>query len=343
MEIVASMMRRAIVLLPFFIFFGSWSVLTAAGAVLATTSSGQQALRTFTGWLPENVAADIGSPTYWLLLLLPFAVVPATGWVGYRLARSAVPSASAEVSTPMLLVLSATGFAYCFWTLYSIGYWVPGLLFDELGYSALILRRVAIIESAGFLFYAVIYAILPMCSALFLAKLLKRWSWPDFVGLMCTFAACYYLTFAIYMKLPLVIYFGTLGLAVIFSRRGWLLLPVIAVAAVGTFLSLQSLIGGGTSKGTRLHRHRDRRFATGLLLHPGSVPRTRDILLRFRVLRLSCRHLGASDNSRRGCGSPKPYFRASISMNKPLSGKNLRKNQRGHNFLASASSAPRRR
>ncbi|MEQ8295502.1 MAG: hypothetical protein RIB55_03365 [Nitratireductor sp.] len=238
------MMRRAIVLLPFFIFFGSWSVLTAAGAVLATTSSGQQALRTFTGWLPENVAAHIGSPTYWLLLLLPFAVVPATGWVGYRLARSAVPSASAEVSTPMLLLTSATGFAYCFWTLYSIGYWVPGLLFEELDYSAFIARRVAIIESAGFLFYAVIYAILPMCSALFLAKLLKRWSWPDFAGLMCTFAACYYLTFAIYMKLPLVIYFGTLGLAVIFSRRGWLLLPVIAVAAVGTFLSLQVLIGG---------------------------------------------------------------------------------------------------
>ena len=241
------MMRRAIVLLPFFIFFGSWSVLTAAGAVLATTSSGQQALRTFTGWLPENVAAHIGSPTYWLLL--PFAVVPATGWVGYRLARSAVPSASAEVSTPMLLLTSATGFAYCFWTLYSIGYWVPGLLFEELDYSAFIARRVAIIESAGFLFYAVIYAILPMCSALFLAKLLKRWSWPDFAGLMCTFAACYYLTFAIYMKLPLVIYFGTLGLAVIFSRRGWLLLPVIAVAAVGTFLSLQSLIGGVRRRG----------------------------------------------------------------------------------------------
>ncbi len=238
------MMRRAIVLLPFFIFFGAWSVLTGAGAVIATTSSGQQALRTFTGWLPENVATHIGSPTYWLLLLLPFAVVPATGWVGYRLARSAVPSANADVSTPMLLVLSATGFAYCFWTLYTIGHWVPGLLFEELSYIAFIARRVAIIESTGFLFYAIVYAILPMCSALFLAKLLKRWRWADFAGLLCTFAACYYLTFAIYMKLPLVIYFGTLGLAVIFSRRGWLLLPVIAVAAVGTFLSLQSLIGG---------------------------------------------------------------------------------------------------
>ncbi|PSM17077.1 hypothetical protein [Nitratireductor sp. StC3] len=238
------MMKRAIVLLPFLIFFGAWSVLTGAGAVLATMPEGQQAMRSFTGWLPDDVAAHIGSPTYWALLLLPFAVVPAAGLVGYRMTRSAAPNARADISSTSLLLLSATGFLYCFWTLYSIGHWVPGLLFEELSYPAFIARRVAIIEAAGFLFYAVVYAILPMCSALFLAKLLRTWTWVDFVGLLGTFAACYYLTFSIYMKLPLVIYFGMMGLAVIFSRRGWLLLPVIAVAAVGTFLSLQSLIGG---------------------------------------------------------------------------------------------------
>lgn len=235
-------------LLPLVIYLVAWTGLTALGATITLFDWGQEHLRLFLGNIPQNVSEEIGTSSYYLLLLMPYVVVPAFFFAAYGISKkyiSIIQCEFAKVSSGALMVVAVSAITFCLWKLNSIDTLYPGLLVYDLTYDQYILKRTEIINSAGFIFYGLVYAVIPMSSVLFFSRMIyHRCSIFDISGLVLTFAATLYFTVAIYMKLPIIVYFMLIAFSVLLSGRKLFLFPVIVVMAVATLLSLHVVMGG---------------------------------------------------------------------------------------------------
>lgn len=223
---------------------------TVAGAMVMLLPGGEQALRLFLGYLDPAVAQDIGNSTYLTLLLAPFAIAPIFAVAGLRMTRSAlgiVPARTLQnISYPAvaLWLMTAAATIYCLMKLAYAGALYPTVLADGHDYNEQMLERARLMAEMRFVFYAVVYAIIPTLSALFFARFLHRRNWKDLAGFAVTCLLFTYLVIVIYLKAPFLVFFILLAVVVVVSRANLLYIPALLVLTTAMFLSMQVMIGG---------------------------------------------------------------------------------------------------
>jgi hypothetical protein len=233
--------------LPLIIFLSGWTLLTAIGATFVLTKEGYLSLEAFLGWTPtEYIGEALGGGEYMILLLSPYFVVPlfavVSYWgVGKLLSQHSIIIKFSRRANFAILFVSTI---FCIYKLFINDYIVPQLLIKNLTYIESIQLRSESISNLGFLYYGIIYAIIPMCATMFFASWIRERLFIDIFGLTLSFLIFFYLAFTTYMKAPFLMFFIMLGMVVFVIRRGWIYLPALGAAAIGTFLTLQVLIGG---------------------------------------------------------------------------------------------------
>jgi hypothetical protein len=232
------------------VYLGAWSGLTAFGAVIFHFAP--NTLWSFLG-RPEpfgNVA--LGGTNYWLLLILPYMIVPPVmyiSWVGSAILLNRWKKGvlfEVEVKPLPLFALAALSGVYCLSRLIETGHAVPGVLLTSGDYLQNIRERADIISREGFIFFAIIYAAIPVISSMFFSRLLAHFSVNDAIGFVATFILFYYLALSIYMKAPFMVYFVMLALTVVLMRTNWLWIIALVGLAFATLISMQMLMGGAT-------------------------------------------------------------------------------------------------
>jgi hypothetical protein len=242
--------------LPLLYLVGAWAATTAAGASILLFPGGIDALEQFLGGgVSSEVIDDIGKGVYLALLYLPFIIWPLFGLIGLRATRTALRSgfgrlvpAYGGIDSRWLWAVSAVAAAYCVMKLHTAGGLYPSVLMSGAGFNEQMIERSRLMGEMRFVFYAVVYAVVPALAALFFAKFLERHRWSDLAGFALLYLFFYYLTVAIYLKAPFLVFFLLLTAVVLAARASLFYIPALAVLAVGTFLSMQVMIGGIVSK-----------------------------------------------------------------------------------------------
>lgn len=223
---------------------------TVAGATVMLLPGGKEALHEFLGYLDPTVAQDIGNSTYLILLIAPLVLAPIFALAGIRITRSVLamvpPRTLKNIKCPVaaLWLMTAAAIAYCLLKLGQAGALYPAILLERRDYNAQMLERARLMGEMRFIFYAVVYAVIPTLSALFFARFLHRRNWGDLAGFAVTWMFFTYLVVVIYLKAPFLVFFILLATVVVVSRASLLYIPALLVLAVGTFLSMQVMIGG---------------------------------------------------------------------------------------------------
>jgi hypothetical protein len=178
-------------------------------------------------------------------------LVPVGAIVGLRAAdvkladRSAALIVKEERSIiPIVYVIACACSVYCLWKLFSTGAYFPNLYFDRtLFCDARLVRRTELFTELRYLYYAFAYAVIPIGATVALLSWTSTGRRLHVIMFAVLFAAVLYLNLVLYMKANLVIFFVTLLLACIVARTPFRVHIWLGLAAVGSLLAMQALIG----------------------------------------------------------------------------------------------------
>jgi hypothetical protein len=237
--------------LPLLTYFIAYSATTVVGAAALLDDTGLREFRIHQPMFRPEDYTLIGSPTYWILLLAPFAVVPVGAALGLRGAdiklvdRLAAFVAKDDRSiVPLVYSIAGACSMYCLWKLLSTGAYFPDLFFDRtLFCDARIVRRAELFSELRYLYYAFAYAVIPIGATVALLSWTstgRRFHGATFVALLL---AVLYFNVVLYMKASLVVFFLTLLLACIVARASVRLHITMALLTVTCLLLLQGLLG----------------------------------------------------------------------------------------------------
>lgn len=227
---------------------------TVVGAALILTPFGMDQLQQFLSHDAARTFRTLGSPVYIALLVAPAIAVPVSAgvfaWLSLKLFRQGLVEKALRhipVSPIVLYAMTFAALLYCFLKLYWVGSLFPEtLVAADSNYAQKILQRTELMGELRFTFYAVVYAVIPMLSVLFFARFIRRGrKLPDLAGAVINYLAFSYLIFAVYLKAPLLILSLMLALAAILAGAKLIFyLPALLVVAIGTFSTMQILMGG---------------------------------------------------------------------------------------------------
>lgn len=233
------------------IYLTSWTALTAMGAVIFAILPAQLWGFLFsTKPLPHAI---LGGADYWAMLILPYLILPVFALATYWATRAAVSDALQQLhldirSGPIFVVMLVAS-AYCFYKLRATGHLNLAFLRSSSDYAKNLDGRIAAINDLHFLFYCVVYSVLPMTGCLFLSRWLKDRSVVDLLGLAFNTVIFAYLVLAIYMKSPFVIYVGLLAIAAMLTIKiRWRYVVAFGAAAIAVYVGAQALQGTSDSR-----------------------------------------------------------------------------------------------
>jgi hypothetical protein len=234
--------------LPSLVFLFFYTVTTVIGSLWFITRSGQSDLfRMLTG-MSKQVAADIGSPTYLSVLLLPIVITPAFAFIGIRLVQKVSRSVGPlrrlthpEVKTLPLMALSAAAVAYCIYCLAINHALVPDV---HGSYQENILRRAELFDRLGSLFFLITYGFLPILTVIFLARLMKEKKLVDLISFLVMYVAFQIIIFDTLAKSHLLVVSIMLICAVLIARASIWYIPAIAVTSIACFLTANAVLNG---------------------------------------------------------------------------------------------------
>lgn len=230
------------VILPVIVYLLAYVATSILGAAVLLTEFGQRQAQIFLPDFDPDRMQTFGSALYLALLFAPLLLVPAFAVVGLRTGDAAIRRLVhfkiADPSTGMLYALMVVFAGWCFYKVATTGYLVPELIFDR-GKTCQdrIIRRVELFAQLRYVFYAFIYAALPLVSTMFLIKGIRGRNVSDFVGFGITFVLIFYFYASIYMKTPFQIYFLMLLVGLLATgMRWWKAFPIIGCLAAIVFV-----------------------------------------------------------------------------------------------------------
>ena len=237
--------------MPLLIYFAAYTATTVIGAAALLDDVG---LREFEinqpMFHPENYPL-IGSMTYWVLLLLPFFLVPVGAAAGgyaanFKLADrlSDFVNRDEKYIIPIVYWIAGACTAYCLWKLIATGAYFPALYFDRtLNCNARLMRRIELFGELRYLYFAFAYAAVPIGATVALLSWKKDgrgFRAGIFVALL---TAVVYLNIVLYMKANLVIFCLVLLFGCILAKVPFRFLLALGLFAVACLLLMQGLLG----------------------------------------------------------------------------------------------------
>jgi hypothetical protein len=236
---------------PLLIYFIAYTATTVIGAAALLDDAGLRAFELHQPMFRPEDYPLIGSTTYWLLLLMPFFLVPVGATLGFRAADIKLLDRLAayvtrEQSPIVLIVYSIVGACagYCFWKLISTNAYFPDLFFDRSIYcNARLVRRTELFSELRYLYYAFTYAVIPIGATVALLSW-KNTGSPFHTAIFAILlAATLYFNFVLYMKANLVVVFLTMLLAGIVAKARLRFLIALGSAAIVCMFLMQTLLG----------------------------------------------------------------------------------------------------
>ncbi|MET4197297.1 hypothetical protein ABIB96_001285 [Bradyrhizobium sp. LA3.X] len=227
------------VYLPLAIAIGAYVLTTGIGAAIFPSSFGQEQIIAYVGGEPR--LHTLGSLTYWALLLVFPIVLPPAAVLGSRIINGLVASDASRVPVWLPLAVALVMIAYCLSRLSMFGGlssitapWDQGLC-----YETKILRRAALQNVLGTLYFSFAFASLPMLGCYLLARGTMERSPPALLSCAILSIFIVGLDLATMQKAPAFIYLLMVTLTLTLSgfgtfRSAALVLPT----AVALFASL---------------------------------------------------------------------------------------------------------
>lgn len=226
--------------LPLFVFSGSYVITSAIGATIIGIL-GIEYLEEIKFGLATESLHEIGSVKYWFLVYLPLIIPPMmVSFLGSspKAKVAARPLLAQDLCFPStFVVVLAASVLFCIYCLKASGFSVSlsswGNLASE--FSDLMALRSEIRESAGFLFFRIVYVALP---ALSFAALYQAWkhrtaTWMVLFGISALATA--WLGLATIQKSLLLVYLGSLAIGLVVLKVAKVK-HLVAVALIGCTL-----------------------------------------------------------------------------------------------------------
>lgn len=190
---------------------------------------------------PLSWMTTLGTPLYWTLLLSMVIVTPIVALATERAIANRLPAVDVPLWIP--LALAAAMLTYCFTKLALAGGLTAQEALDRsVCYEQKIERRVALMKLLGNHYYSLVYSSLPIVACYLLARSLLRKDRIAGAAFLALSAAILWLSVAMVMKAPVLIYLGFVTLTLMMCGFGWFRTPAIMVPlAIGVFLVLSNL------------------------------------------------------------------------------------------------------
>lgn len=184
----------------------------------------------------------IGSPTYLMLAYLPVIIVPLTAWLTVKLLKKPagtlqkfMPS-ELKIATPVLWAIALISIVYCTLTLHGAGALDTGLLSGE-DYYAKTIRRLNLLESLGFTFFAFAYGINLIIPVLaFIAYIMQGKKISDLILFIVSFVFFLFTISATYSKSQILVYLVMMITAFILTRAQLKYIVTISAISVIAFV-----------------------------------------------------------------------------------------------------------
>src|SRR5262245_13382497 len=228
--------------LPLLVFLCSYMATTAIGAIALLTPFGAQHLQYFMGTDAIVHMRTLGTPFYWTMLLVPFALVPLGAAAGYRISAALgfEQHVLKDVWQPGAALILALGVTYCAYKLQAVGGLLPISAVDpSICVHEKIIRRAELIDSLGNHLYFFLGGVLPIIAAVFMTRFVQQ---GDRVALLlyviCTLAAIW-LSLAVFMKAPVLIFLiASMCTALLAGARWWRAVPSFAALSLAVYAVL---------------------------------------------------------------------------------------------------------
>ena len=191
--------------------------------------------------VPLPWMTTLGSLVYWTLLLSLIVVTPVVALATERATANRLPTVDTPLWIP--LAIAAVLLTYCFTKLALAGGLTAQEALDRsVCYEQKIERRVELMKMLGNHYYSFAYSSLPIVACYLLARSLLQKDRIAGVAFLVLSAAILWLSIAMAMKAPVLIYLGFVTLTLMMCGFGWFRTPAIMVPlAIGIFFVLSNL------------------------------------------------------------------------------------------------------
>lgn len=224
----------------------------AAGMFYAVVPGGTAIMKVIGIDIPSDVSAEIGTPLYFSLLLLPLLIVPITAFAANRVAaRAMIPMAlfipEMRINRAALVGIAVASFGFCLFRLYqfdalNLDVLACGQLHDKLQ------TRMSLLNGLGYPFFFFAYGvnmILPILAYVAYDKQgREKIDFLIFVACLVGLAGIVALT---YSKSPLLVFAIMMTTAVLAARSPLKYLVMTAVLCFGVFFGLSAVINASES------------------------------------------------------------------------------------------------
>src|SRR5262245_16276211 len=213
------------VVLPLLVYVLAYIGTSILGATLLLTDFGQGQAKIFLLTFDPTRMQTFGSALYLWVLFAPLLLVPVFAAVGVRMGDAVRRLVHAKIADPSTGLLYALMVMFAGWCLYKIaitGYLIPELILDRTkNCDDRIIRRVELFAQLRYVFYAFVYAALPLVSTMFLIKGIRSGKMADFLCFFISFILIFSCCASIYMKTPFQIYFLLLLVGLLAAGLSW--------------------------------------------------------------------------------------------------------------------------
>jgi hypothetical protein len=228
-----------------------------AALAYAVVPGGQAFTQTIGVIISPAVAADIGTPLYFALLLLPLAVVPLVTLSVIGLGRKfggAQPKfltalRSVTIQRPVLLALMVASFAYCAFRLAQVG----ALNLDVLACGERadkLVTRMALLDNLGFGYFMFAYGVNMMLPLLaYLAYQFQGRAKTDLAIFVVALLGMAFFVLETYSKAPMLVFVVMMASVVIVARAPLRHLLLVAVVCGAVFIAAGALINASQTCG----------------------------------------------------------------------------------------------
>ena len=212
--------------IPILAFLLAYGVTVVAGAGFLLDESGQAQLKLHMSRFSADSFTTLGGGLYWALLLAPLPLLPVFALAGAKLCelnpvaylRAIVTEL--HVSNSLLYALLTVMAGFCFYKLWIAGALDPSLLFDRSTcLDAKTMRRAELIPLLGNRYYTLAHASIPVVSIMLLAKYVLTGNRYSLAGFVIGGSIVMWLDISMFMKAPLVIFFGLIAATLIMCGK----------------------------------------------------------------------------------------------------------------------------